>query len=206
MERTQEYLSLVESRRAELRAQLGCLDGATRIILEVGSGHGHFLTAYAASHPDRLCIGIDLLGERVERACRKRDRARLNNLHFVQAEARLFLEVLPSAVELDAVFVLFPDPWPKLRHNKHRILQPRFLTALAERCAPDCPLYFRTDHAPYFAAVHADLATTPPWVLVEESWPFEYATVFQQRAPAFQSLVARCKTPPPAKQNRHAHD
>ena len=198
VERTQHYLSLLEERRAELRSRLSCLGGADGFILEIGSGHGHFLTAYAAAHPKALCVGIDLIGERVDRACRKRDRARLPNLHFIQAEARLFLEVLPPTVALDGVFVLFPDPWPKLRHNKHRILQPLFLVSLAERCASGCPLYFRTDHTPYFAAVTRDLATVPAWTVVDEPWPFEHVTVFQQRTPAYHSLVARCRMPRPA--------
>jgi tRNA (guanine-N7-)-methyltransferase len=171
------------------------LSGCTSFLLEVGCGHGHFLTAYAAAHPERTCIGIDLIGERIERAEKKRTRARLENLHFIQAEARLFLEVLPAEPRIDAVFVLFPDPWPKARHNKHRIMQHSFLENLAAHVVPNCPLYFRTDFTPYYAAVREVLASEPRWQVSEEAWPFEYVTVFQQRAGSFQSLVARCTSP-----------
>jgi len=191
--RSAEHAELMFRRRADLVQQLqSILAGERRpVVWEIGCGHGHFLTAFAQAHPDRICIGIDVVGERVERAERKRVRAGLTNLHFIRAEARLFLATLPAGVRLAAVIILFPDPWPKLRHRKHRILQPDFLAALAERTADDGPLYFRTDHRPYFDAAAAVVAAEPRWQRVDEPWPFEFPTVFQNRAPSFHSLVAR---------------
>jgi len=192
---TPKYEKLIEQRRTELQAQIAAFTSPGQIVLEVGSGHGHFLTAYAAAHPNRVCVGIDLIGERIERATKKRDRAKLSNLHFIQAEARLFLATLPESVRLTAIYVLFPDPWPKLRHNKHRILQPAFLASLARAAEPDCPLFFRTDFQPYFDVVAETIAADAVWRRSEEPWPFEVQTVFQQRAEGFHSLVARCKKP-----------
>lgn len=189
---TPKYQSIVEQRREALRTQLqAALPPSGRFVLEVGCGHGHFLTAYAAAHPETTCIGIDLIGERIERATRKRDRARLGHLHFIQAEARLFLETLPEGASIAAVFILFPDPWPKLRHNKHRILQAPFLASLAARAENACPLHFRTDFAPYHLAARETIASDPMWELTNEPWPFEFVTVFQQRAEEYYSLVAR---------------
>ncbi|HVU36474.1 MAG TPA: tRNA (guanosine(46)-N7)-methyltransferase TrmB [Opitutaceae bacterium] len=190
-------MSIIEQRRSALRADLErVLPEHARFVWEVGCGHGHFLTAYASANPDRVCVGIDLIGERIERANKKRDRAKLGNLHFIQAEARLFLEALPAAARATGIFVLFPDPWPKLRHNKHRIIQPEFLSAAAERAELGCPLYFRTDFTAYFESARDVIATHPDWRIVLEPWPFEFVTVFQQRAPSFHSLVARrCPRP-----------
>lgn len=186
------YRSLLDARRAELRAQLApALGGRTRVTLEIGCGHGHFLTAYANAHPEALCLGIDLAGDRVDRAVRKRDRAQLRNLHFFQAEARLFVATLPPEVSLEDIYILFPDPWPKLRHNKHRIIQADFLASLATRTMPGGRLCFRTDHAAYFDAGHATLRAHPDWEIVAEPWPFEFTTVFQSRAPEFHSVIAR---------------
>jgi tRNA (guanine-N7-)-methyltransferase len=188
--------AVLEQRRAGLREKLGkILSPPASFLWEVGSGHGHFLTAYAAAHPEKTCIGIDLVGERIERAVRKRDRARLSNLHFLRAEARLFLQTLPPGVLISEVFVLFPDPWPKLRHHKHRVLQPEFLAALAAHAALDCRLYFRTDHRPYFEATAAVFRVSALWKLVDSPWPFEFETVFQQRAAGHDSLVARLHAP-----------
>src|ERR1700734_1787041 len=65
-------------------------------VWEVGCGHGHFLAAYAAAHPEKQCIGIDISSDRISRANRKRERARLANLHFILAEADDFLAVMPE--------------------------------------------------------------------------------------------------------------
>jgi tRNA (guanine-N7-)-methyltransferase len=183
--------ALLEERRQQLREELRpVLAQASELVCEIGCGHGHFLTAYAAAHRHHVCVGLDLLGERIARARRKRDRAGLSNLHFLQADARLFLEVLPEVVRISSAFVLFPDPWPKLRHHKHRIVQAGFLDALAVRASPDCRLLFRTDHEPYYLEAKATIRRHPQWQLVDEAWPFDYETVFQQRAAAFASLAA----------------
>lgn len=190
--RIAEYHARMDKRRTDLT------DLLRRIIIpgqpflwEVGCGHGHFLTAYAEAHPERLCVGIDIVGERVARGQRKRDRARLPNLHFVHAEARLFLELLPPGAVIGDLFVLFPDPWPKSRHHKHRIMQGEFLKGAAGRAAPGCGLYFRTDYRPYFEDTRQVVATHPDWQITDEPWPFEFETVFQSRAPSHDSLVAR---------------
>ncbi len=192
---TPAHQALLAERRGALRAELGAIlrDRTDRFVWEVGCGHGHFLTAYAQAHPEAVCIGIDIASDRIERATRKRDRARLPNLHFLQAEARLFLETLPIGVGLRDVFILFPDPWPKLRHRKHRILRADFLDAVAGRAARDCRLCFRTDYAPYFEDAARVVDRHDRWQICDEPWPFEYQTVFQRRAPAYQSLLARVR-------------
>ena len=191
------YVNLLEDRRRQLLDELKpILAGKSEFVCEIGCGHGHFLTAYATAHPDRACLGVDLVSERVERARKKRDRARLANLHFLRVEARLFFAVLPAGVRFSSIYILFPDPWPKLRHHKHRIIQPEFLEVLAARAPPKCRLYFRPDFGPYFSEAQSTVRDHPRWQLVEESWPFEYETVFQARAESYASLVAALRPAP----------
>lgn len=187
-----DYPAVLASRRAELRAQLAPrLAGVRALTLEIGCGHGHFLTAYAAAHPERRCLGLDIANDRIARALRKRDRARLANLDFVHADADDLLSALPEDLALSQVFVLFPDPWPKRRHHKNRLMQPEFLTRLAARSAPGAGLYFRTDYAPYFSEARAVAAAHADWGLQPDApWPFEHVTVFQARAAAHESFVA----------------
>lgn len=193
----ESYASLLAERRRYLREEMRPILGASsEFICEMGCGHGHFLTAYAAAFPDQTCVGVDLVSERIERARRKRDRAGLANLHFIRADARLFLETIPTGAVISALFILFPDPWPKLRHHKHRIIQPAFLDAVADRATPECRLNFRTDFAPYFSEASAAICDHARWRLVDEPWPFEYATVFQQRAESFASFVAALRPSP----------
>lgn len=183
-----------DARLAELHPQLdAALTGRTRLTLEVGCGHGHFLTAYAKAHPEEFCIGIDLLADRLARAARKSRAAGLTNVAWIQAEAGLLVQALPPEVKLGpTIFVLFPDPWPKRRHWKHRVIQPAFLSMLADRAQPGTQLCFRTDYAPYFAEASAVIAGHPAWRLdASNAWPFEQPTVFQSRAESYQSITAR---------------
>ncbi len=186
-----DYGSIIASRRAILSTQMSSIFcPPNSFTCEIGAGHGHFLTAYAAAHPDQVCVGIDIIGERVERANRKRDRAGLTQLHFLHAEARLFLETLPPETMISKIFILFPDPWPKKRHHKHRIIQPEFLTLLRSRVRSDAQLFFRTDHQPYFNHAQKAVGDHPQWRITEAAWPFEYETVFQQRADTYHSFSA----------------
>jgi tRNA (guanine-N7-)-methyltransferase len=187
------FESVQTARRAELRSSLGAIlpAGGTSLILEIGCGHGHFLTAYAAAHPDQLCLGIDLRMERTDKALRKRDRASLGNLNFLRCDARNLLMELPSGVTLADIYILFPDPWPKKRHHKNRLLQTDFLSELGARAGQGSRLFFRTDYKPYFDEAGEVIAGHPLWrLLPDNSFPFEQVTIFQARAPVFHSLAA----------------
>ncbi len=174
-----------EARRATrveaLRARLpGALGGAGDLTLEIGCGHGHWLVAYGAAHPDERCVGIDLLGERLAKCEAKRARRGLGNVRFLKAEAGELLDALPADVRLTRVFLLYPDPWPKRRQNRKRFLQAANLDRLARACPPGARLAFRTDHADYHAAAGEALAAHPDWrVLPGAPWPFEAPTFFQ---------------------------
>ena len=188
---SERYAAVLAARRAELQGQLSRILGADAdFTWELGCGHGHFLTAFAATHPGKRCIGVDIESDRIARALRKRDRAKLTNLFFLRADARLFLDCLPDGAAFSDLFILFPDPWPKLRHHKHRIIQPEFLSRAAARAAPIARLCFRTDSAPYFEYAQRHVRAHSDWALVDEPWPFEFSTVFQNRALQYQSFIA----------------
>jgi tRNA (guanine-N7-)-methyltransferase len=187
-----EHASHLSERRDELRRTLDeFITLAPRFVWEVGCGHGHFLTAYAKAHPDEICIGVDITSDRIARAERKRDRARLANLQFVRADAADFLAVMPEKARFTAVFILFPDPWPKRRHHKNRVVTEEFLFAVGARASKGAPLYFRTDHEPYFRHVLSLISQHADWSEpATGDWPFDEATVFQKRAAHHFSLVA----------------
>ena len=162
------------------------------ITFEVGCGNGHFLSAYSKEYPYKLCIGIDLLGQRLKRSNNKKRNNQLENLRFIKAEAGEFVEAFPPNTSLSEVFILFPDPWPKRKHHKNRLIQPEFLTALAKICKTDAPLHFRTDHEDYFEWVTEHIKAHPSWsITCEAPWPLEVETLFQKRAPSYKSLIAK---------------
>ena len=191
------YAAVLAARKAELRSQLDrALSSCREFTWELGCGHGHFLTAFAQAHRDKRCIGVDIERDRIARAVRKRERAQLENLFFLRAEARLFLDCLPGGAAFSELFILFPDPWPKLRHHKHRIIQPEFLSRAAARATATARLCFRTDAAPYYEDAQRIVRAHPRWAIVDEPWPFEFSTVFQNRASHYQSFIARVNSNP----------
>lgn len=188
--RREQAAARTAGRVLALAAGLRDLPGADPLSLEIGCGHGHFLAAYAEAFPDRWCLGIDVSRDRIARAQRKARRLRAGRVRFLLADAAEFLAALPAGVTLREVFVLFPDPWPKRRHHKHRLLQPDFLTALARFCPPGARLHLRTDHEAYFRAAVRNLEASAAWALAPGPWPFEHETVFQARAATHHSASA----------------
>jgi tRNA (guanine-N7-)-methyltransferase len=193
------FEAIQTERRAALRTAIAAIlpRPDAQLVLEVGCGNGHFLTAYAAAHPDQLCVGVDLRLERTTKALRKRDRAALGNLHFLRCEAWDFLHELPGGVRLLDIYMLFPDPWPKKRHHKNRLFQPAFLDELAARAGQGSRLFFRTDYAPYYEEALQIVAAHGQWQLQPPGpFPFEHQTIFQARAPIYHSLGAVLAAPP----------
>jgi len=167
------------------------LTGKSEIVLEIGCGHGHFLTAYAQAHPNLFCVGIDLLSRRIRLAREKKEKRRLGNLLFIKAEGIEILEFMPDPVSLELIFLLFPDPWPKKRHHRRRLIQHDFLDKLAGRSIVGGKMFFRTDHVEYFQWTAERIAAHPEWKLGEEAaWLFEEATYFQDLMESFYSLTA----------------
>lgn len=175
------HLRQVAARRGNLAAVAAAeLQGWDEADLEVGCGHGHYLCAYAQAHPDRRAIGVDLITRRILLARRKAAKRGLANLRFFKADAGEFLELAPASLRFPRVLVLFNDPWPKVRHHKHRLLQPAFLDQLADRCPPRAQLCFRSDHREYAEWSRSQVAAHPAWELDPDSpWPFEAGSWFQ---------------------------
>ncbi|MEJ6602122.1 MAG: tRNA (guanine(46)-N(7))-methyltransferase TrmB [Verrucomicrobiia bacterium] len=190
----EEAQAINAQRIAELRVTLADLPlDHPQLTLEIGCGHGHYLAAYAEKNPAEHSIAIDIIKERLEKAARKTDRAGVTNVSWLRASAEHFFEALPSEVRFNGrIFILFPDPWPKRKHGKNRLIKPDFLHALATFTRTGTELCFRTDHDPYFAEALAVVSDHPEWnVTPDAEWPFEQRTVFEARADSHQSWIAR---------------
>ncbi|MCC5838791.1 MAG: tRNA (guanosine(46)-N7)-methyltransferase TrmB [Opitutales bacterium] len=178
----QAYLEEKAQRIANLRQSLTELyPERTPLVLELGCGHGHFLASYAEAHPELKFLGIDLVSRRIQLARGKAIRRNLKNLAFLKAEASELLSALPSTVRVKAVFMLFPDPWPKQRHWKNRMVQRPLLQALHEKLFPEGRFFFRTDHQGYFEWSRQMIQETDGWAFREcGQWPHEVETIFQK--------------------------
>lgn len=123
---------------------------ARPVELEIGSGDGSFLARYAAMHPETNFLGIERLLGRLRKLDKKARKLGLDNLKIIRLEAAYFTEYLLPPASLQAIHIYFPDPWPKAKHERHRLIQPAFLESARKALAPGGTLYLRTDDPPYF--------------------------------------------------------
>lgn len=129
--------------------------------VELGCGDGSFLMAYAAKHPDRNFLGIERLLGRIRKLDRKGRRMGLRNLRGIRIECTYFLHYLLPPASADVLHVYFPDPWPKKKHRKYRLVNEAF-PALAQRVLKSSGLiHLRTDDADYFEEMLAVFAAAP---------------------------------------------
>lgn len=119
-------------------------------VLEIGFGGGEHLVAQASAHPERRFIGVEPFLNGVGSCLRHIEESGVANVRLHQGDARDVIARLPDA-SLDLVYILFPDPWPKARHHKRRLIQPEFLNGLARVLKPGAEVRFATDWANYAA-------------------------------------------------------
>ena len=100
--------------------------GAPLLEVELGSGDGSFLAQRAAAYPERNFLGVERLLGRLRKLDRKARRAGLTNVRLLRIEAGYFLEYLLPATSVHALHLYFPDPWPKRKHRKNRLVNERF--------------------------------------------------------------------------------
>ena len=116
--------------------------------VDLGCGDGSFLAALAAQTPQKNFLGIERLVGRVRTAVRKA--ARLENVSVLQVESSYAIRYLLPARSVEAFHLLFPDPWPKRRHHRRRIVTPDFLSTVAEALTANGILRIATDQSDYF--------------------------------------------------------
>ncbi|MGE5169034.1 MAG: tRNA (guanosine(46)-N7)-methyltransferase TrmB [Rudaea sp.] len=131
------------------------------VVLEIGFGMGETTAAIAAAHLTTNFVGVEMHWPGVGALLRRIESARLSNVRVIRRDAvEVVARMIPRA-SLAGVHVYFPDPWPKKRHHKRRLLQPAFAHALAERLAPGGYLHAATDWEPYALEILATLAAEP---------------------------------------------
>jgi tRNA (guanine-N7-)-methyltransferase len=136
---------------------------AAPVVLEIGFGNGDALAAFAAREPQYDFLGVEVHRPGVGSLLRKLDDAKLANVRVVVADATAVLTRLAPA-SLAGVHLFFPDPWPKKRHWKRRLLQPDFAARLRDTLADDGYIHCATDWDDYAAQMLAVLEATPGFV------------------------------------------
>lgn len=131
------------------------------LVVEIGFGRGEFLLALAAERPERAFLGVEYSGKRVLKMARRVARSGLANLRLIQASGEDVVQELLAPGSVETFWINFPDPWPKKRHHRRRLIQPAFVAALALRLVPGGALQVATDDVAYAEWIAEVLAGEP---------------------------------------------
>jgi len=131
------------------------------LVVEIGFGRGEFLLALAAERPERAFLGVEHSGKRVLKMARRVARSGLANLRLIQASGEDVVQELLAPGTVETFWINFPDPWPKKRHHRRRLIQPPFVAALALRLLPGGALQVATDDVAYAEWIGEVLAGEP---------------------------------------------
>lgn len=150
----------------------GAVFGNDRPVeIEIGIGKGRFLIDAAQRLPQVNFVGIEWAGKYLRIAHERSLKRELWNIRLIRADAREFVEFFVPTASLQAIHVYFPDPWPKKRHHKRRLINRGFVREVERTLRPGGSLWLATDYAEYYEAMLEALDGTSCLEPVEVEWP-----------------------------------
>jgi tRNA (guanine-N7-)-methyltransferase len=117
--------------------------------LEIGFGNGNFLIDMAIREPQSNFIGMDFYHKGIRKIVTRMDRLHLKNIRVAYGDAGQKLPILFDEGEISEIFINFPDPWPKKKHHKRRLIKPGFVEILAGKLSPQGKIRIATDFTSY---------------------------------------------------------
>jgi tRNA (guanine-N7-)-methyltransferase len=139
-------------------------------VLEIGFGMGETTASIAAQQPQQNFLGVEVYPAGVGSLLRLIEERSLTNIRVIQHDAVEVLRDMIAPQSLGGVHVFFPDPWPKARHHKRRLIQPALVALLASRLTPGGYLHCATDWAPYAEHMLQVLSQEPLLVNTAQGW------------------------------------
>lgn len=131
------------------------------VVIEYCSGNGAWIVEKAKQHPEKNWVAVERKFERLQKMWKKREKLALTNLLLVCGEAWTFTHYYTPTDSVAEVFVNFPDPWPKVKHAKHRLIQPPFVQELARVMRTGASITLVTDDIPYSEEIMAHMRAHP---------------------------------------------
>ena len=178
-------------------------DAPRALWLEIGFGGGEHLAWQAERHPEVAFLGAEVFVNGIAALVRAVGERQLKNVRIYQGDGRDLLDHLPPA-SLGRVFILFPDPWPKARHHKRRLVQRETLDRLAVLMADGAELRLASDHVGYLEWILERTCRHPAFAWLAEGpadwrrrpadWPatrYEEKALAEGRLPAYLRFARR---------------
>lgn len=169
--------------------------------VDLGCGDGSFLLAMAALQPEHNFVGVERLKGRASKTSRRAARAGLCNSRVIRIESQYFLQYMLPAASASVLHVMFPDPWPKKKHNSRRLIQAPFLNVAHGALRPGGELRLTTDDLPYFEHMREVFGAhlgfrEEPWEPGEGYPQTDFERLFRgQGLPIYRALLRRVELP-----------
>ncbi len=191
--RSGEQLEIIPTDILESLSFAAIFENERPIEIDLGSGSGRFLIEAARQYPERNFFGVERLLGRVRKTLRAASRLGLTNVRVLRLEIDYTIRFLLSPGSVSRLHLSFPDPWPKRRHSRRRLVDEGFLAASASALAIGGELWIKTDHADYFQRItkavdsRKDLFVCVPWseeyprTDFEETYRSQNLSIYQLR-------------------------
>ncbi len=140
------------------------------VEIEIGIGKGRFLIDAVQRHPEINFIGVERAAKYLRVAHDRMLQKDVSNIRFIRADAREFIEFFVPSESICAYHVYFPDPWPKKKHHKRRLINEVFLAEIERTLVSAGKLWIATDHSEYYEEILAVLAKSRCLRETEEIW------------------------------------
>jgi len=169
-------------------------------VLEIGFGDGELLAQVALEQPGIDCLGVEVHQPGIGHCLLLTERLGLGNLRLIAHDAvEVLRHQIPDA-SLQRVNLFFPDPWPKKRHHKRRIVQPEFARLLVAKLVPDGLFHVATDWAPYGVHIDAVMTQEPAFERLSAAAALRARTKFERRGQRlgheiYEHVWRRCTGP-----------
>jgi tRNA (guanine-N7-)-methyltransferase len=171
-------------------------DRKVPLHVDLGCGDGSFLCALAQRLPERNFLGIERLSGRVRSSARKA--ASLDNVRLLQMESFYAVRYLLPAESVETFYLLFPDPWPKRRHHRRRIVTSDFLNSVHAALEQNGVIYIATDHLDYFRKIKKTAGSTPGFAIDDADVDLpqsKFGLAFRQKGAPIYWLALRKVSP-----------
>lgn len=164
--------------------------------IDLGCGDGSFLCALAQQWPDKNFLGIERLLNRVRICARKA--VALDNVRLLRVESSYAVRYLLPPESVEKFYLLFPDPWPKRRHHRRRIVTPDFLKSIHAALQKNGSIYIATDDADYFQKIEEIARSERGFTISAADGglpPSKFGLIFEKKGTPIYSLTLRKVSP-----------
>ncbi len=178
-----------------LASSLSSFPRGKNISLDIGCGSGEFIAQLALMNPAEYFIGLEIKYGRIIKCLKKAEINKLDNVKFILCDASLLIKEIIPRRSLNKVFINNPDPWPKERHEKNRLINSNFLANVYKAMKRKGLLYIKTDDRIYMKTIKRELSQTK-FVINKKKSPFDKAlpnTKFQELFLNKKKKIYGCK-------------